>query len=70
MILTTKEIINIQYGNEHLGSSGFDKNKKWVSVDYMINELKEIVYLLHHDSSFCWEDLADDLIKKLEEKKK
>ena len=43
MILSTKEIINIQYGKEHIGSSGFDKNKKWVSVNDLKNEICNMI---------------------------
>jgi len=70
MILSTKEIINIQYGKEHIGSSGFDKNKKWVSVNDLKNEICNMIISYEEGDINDVDEFAIKLLEKLNEEKK
>ena len=41
---------------------------RWVSVKSIIKRIEKGMYDLHHDSSInCWEEVAEDMIRELEE---
>lgn len=70
MTKKTSREIAITWIEANKNNKGVDVagNKKWVGVDDIIAELKEISHRLHHDSIVtCWEELVDDLIEKLDE---